>query len=165
MNRLMKYGKPLCGILCGFLLSGCAAYVGGDLKDVPHDTYSHCKNDETPYRATFASNVDDRRANPASVISGWTLGLIPTYWTHSVHSRATLYRDDEIIGSHHYKSHIQLFYGLIWPLLLDDSGVNAISATPELGIRSEQGVRRRTLAKAMADSGLAIAATDICYEE
>lgn len=165
MNCLMKYAKPLCGIGLVGVLSGCAAYVGGDLENVPYEAYSHCQDDDTPYRVTFVSNVDDKRDNPAAVISGWTLGLIPTYWTTSAHSRATLYRENEMIGSHHYTSSLHLFYGLLWPLVLDKSGVNAITARPEIGIRGEQGIRSRTLAKAMADSGLDIAASDICYAQ
>lgn len=163
ITRCVTSRKPVWGILCCLFLSGCAGFVGGDLKNVPYESHVACEDDKTSYRLSLETNAQNKHTNPASFISGWTFGLIPTYWTYSAKSRATLYYDGEIIDNYSYKSRIHLYYGLVWPLLLDMDGVNSLTfSNVNYDFNGKSDMRNKTVTKAISESGLV--ANEICYE-
>lgn len=145
------------------LLGGCSGIVGGELADV--DQYAvdvpHCDTEKGPTAYYFevdpgATNdyLDD---NWAGELSGWTLGLIPTYWLSSVTSHATLYHNGERLADYHYDARIHKFYGLLWGLLLipvnalvDD--YNEVPANEGVGLAVAWIMRDKTAARTYLDA-------------
>lgn len=140
-------------VLCA---SGCAGYVSGDLRNVPsRPQLSPCRGSDTDYQIEIDSDAkaDERSQNISEILSTYTLGIVPTYWTSIIHSEATILRDGKIVFSTSYVSRVHKFYGILWPLILPTKTVNSIPCDEGSGIEVAWAIRDRTAAKAIADFG------------
>lgn len=156
---MKPYRTIPCILITGLLLSGCTGYVGGDLKNTRSDygmpTYKEGLFD---YSVKYTSDAEDDYCdqNIAGFITGWTLGIIPTYWMSTVHSEAVVFEQDAPVYTGRYKSRIHKFYGIPWALILPifpHNDKNALAADEGGGLRVEWGIRDRTLRKVMTEHG------------
>jgi hypothetical protein len=138
-----------------FCLSGCVGFVAGDLRNTKSDCrIPTCKNGSADYEITYKSDAKDDYGdkNIAGFLSHLTLGIVPTYWTTTVYSEATILHNGTTVYTKTYKSRIHEFYGWLW-LILPSHGVNVIQANEGTGLEIEGGIRDRTLCKIVADHG------------
>lgn len=151
-------GMALC-------LSGCAGFVGGDLRNTKSDCMMlSCKSTNTEYQIRFNSDAknDYGNRNVAGIVSSLGLGIIPTYWTTSVNSEATIFHNGTAVYCAKYKSRIHLFYGILWAVILPSpsQSTNALQVDEGNGIEIVWGIRDRTLNKVITDYGVKM---DQCY--
>lgn len=104
-------------------LSGCAGFIGGDLADQPLGEVQVPFCDDHPesrYRFTVTTDAEDDYFDQtvAGEISGWTLGLVPTYWMKSETTQAQVFEGDTLLAQYQYRTRVHRFYGLLWGLLL-----------------------------------------------
>jgi hypothetical protein len=136
--------------------SGCAGFVGGDLRNTsPDSKVAGCGEARRDYRITYKSDARDDYGdkNLSGFITSLTLGIIPTYWTRTVRSEATVFHDGAPVFTRTYTSRIHQFYGILWPLILPSKSINALGADEGGGLRIEWGIRDRTLSRVVADHG------------
>jgi hypothetical protein len=157
----MRGDARACRIIPGMLvvalcLSGCAGFVGGDLRNTRSDCkMPACTGTPAFYQVLYQSDAKDDYDddNIADLVSSCTLGIIPTYWTTTVHSEATIFHDGKVVDARKYQSRIHKFYGILWVLILPTKSINALQADEGGGIRVKWGIRDRTLYKVVADHG------------
>lgn len=153
--------KLFCVIPCMLgvaLLSGCAGFVSGDLRNIKTGYgMPACKDTAEPFQVIYKSDAKDDYGNQniASIITSCTFEMIPTYWRSTVHSEATILRNGKPVFTKHYTSHIDKFYGILWAFILpsQSKSINALQADEGGGLRIEWGIRDRTLRKVVADYG------------
>ncbi|RJS94860.1 hypothetical protein [Salinisphaera sp. Q1T1-3] len=151
---------------CLLSLSGCVPMVSGDLEDIAHARYQPCVRAATPYRIDVESNAEDAYASgPVSWLTDLSLGLIPTFQSEVIDSRARLYRDGVLQHTYRFKSRVTVYYGWVWLLFLDTDSVNALPVDEGAGVRARTGIRDRTIAKALSESDLDIAPNALCYSD
>src|SRR4051812_5175974 len=109
-----------CLLVMALYLSGCACYVGGDLRNTESNFKMPACTGTSIYQVTYKSDARDDPGKPniASVLSGWTLGIMPTYWTTTVHSEATVFHNGDAIFARRYQARIHKFYGFLWGFIL-----------------------------------------------
>ena len=154
MNRIV-YTIP-CMLVMALCVSGCAGFVGGDLKNTKCDfRMPTCKDDRADYQVVYKSDAKDDYGNRniAGYITSFTLQIVPTYWTTTVHSEATIFHNGTPIFTRKYKSRIHKFYGFLWAFTLPSESINALQADEGGGLRIEWGIRDRTLCKIVAEHG------------
>jgi len=108
------------------------------------------------YHVTYESDAknDYLDQNIAGAVAGVTLGIIPTYWTTTVHSEATVFENGTPVFHRKYKSRIHSFYGVLWAIIpLPIKDINTFKADEGSGIRIEEGIRNRTFWKIIAEHG------------
>lgn len=145
-----------CMLVVALCLSGCAGFVSGDLRNTQSDyRMPACTGAPAHYQVVYQSDAkdDSNDDNFASLVSGLTLGIIPTYWTTTVHSEATIFQDGKAVDTRRYRSRIHKFYGILWVFVLPTKSINALQADEGGGIRVEWGIRNRTLYKVVVDHG------------
>ncbi|WP_447529401.1 hypothetical protein [Vreelandella sp. TE19] len=161
------------------LLSGCAGFVGGDLKNtrgVYLPGMAQCSSGDYRYRLTVKSSVaeDGSYSDPAQFVAGWTLGLIPLYWLSFENSLVEVVdtqpsdptKADEptLAFSHDYSVRVHKYYGIIWPMVLNTNGVNALKADTGFGIRVAPGVNARAVGKALSELPNDLPRDQLCYD-
>src|SRR6266705_2172754 len=102
-----------CMLIMALCVSGCAGFVGGDLRNTKSDyRMPTCKNASANYQVIYKSDAKDDNGgkNISGFITSLTLGLIPTYWTITVHSEAIILQNGSSIFSRKYTSRIHEFY-------------------------------------------------------
>ena len=143
-------------LIMAFCGSGCAGFVGGDLQNTRCDfKMPICSDAGADYQVVYKSDAEDDASdkNIAGYITTFTLQIVPTYWTTTVHSEATILHNGTPIFTKKYKSRIHKFYGVLWVFLLPSKSINALQADEGGGIRVEWGIRERTLCKIVAEHG------------
>lgn len=157
MNTKIYHTIP-CMLGMAFCLSGCAGFVGGDLRNCKSDyQMPTCTGTPAYYQVTYKSDAknDYGDRNIAGFITSWTFGIVPTYWTSTVHSEATILHEGRPVYTGNYISRIHKFYGILWgPILaFESNSINALQADEGNGIEIEWGIRDRTLWKLLTDYG------------
>lgn len=114
-----------------------------------------CTGTPLYYQVIYKSDAKDDYGdlNIAGFVSTLTLGIIPTYWTTTVHSEATILHEGKTVYSRKYKSRIHKFYGFLWICILPSESINALQVDEGNGIEIEWGIQDRTLCKVVADYG------------
>jgi hypothetical protein len=145
-----------CMLAMAICLSGCAGFVSGDLRNTRSDYRMRaCTGTAAHYQVLYQSDAKDDYGdlNIAGYISSFTLGIIPTYWTTTVHSEATIFQDGKAVDTRKYRSRVHKFYGILWVFVLPTKSINALQADEGNGVEVEWGIRSRTLYKVVADHG------------
>jgi len=148
-----------CILATSFCLSGCAGYVGGDLKNTRSNyRMPPYEKGNFDYQVTYTSDAEDdyMDQNIAGIITSWTFGIIPTYWTSSVRSKAVVFERGSPVYTGQYKSRIHKFYGIPWVLILPifpSKDINTLAADEGGGLRIAWGIKERTLTKVIAEHG------------
>lgn len=143
-------------LVMAFCGSGCAGFMAGDLRNTRSDhAMPSCGCTNAYYQVLYKSDAEDDCCdkNIAGRVSAATLGIVPTYWTSSVHSEVTVLHDGQSVYAKKYTSRIHKFYGLLWTFVFPFKTMNALRADEGGGLRIKWGVRDRTLWKVVADHG------------
>ena len=137
-------------------LSGCVGYVAGDLRNT-QSTYARSKNTDIrfDYEVRYKSEAKDDGGdlNFAGIVSSWTLGIVPTYWTSIERSKATIFENGAPIYTANYRSRVHKFYGILWAIILPSNTINSLQADEGGGLRVAWGIRDRTFHKVVAEHG------------
>lgn len=155
MRNTIFYRSIAC-ILMTVCLSGCVGYVAGDLRNIKTDYRMTARtNVHTDYQVIYKSDAknDYGDKNVAGIISSFTLGIVPTYWTTTVHSEATILHNNTPVFNRKYKSRIHVFYGILWGIIFPTNSKNTIQADEGNGLEIEWEVQNRTLNKIVSEHG------------
>lgn len=160
-------------------LSGCAGFIGGDLKNtrgVYLPGMAQCSSGDYRYQLTVKSSVveDGSYLDPAQFIAGWTLGLIPLYWLSFENSLVEVVdtqpsdqtKADEptLVFSRDYNVRVHKYYGIIWPMVLNTNSINALKADEGHGLRVAPGMGARAASKALSELPGDFPRDQLCYE-
>ena len=172
MNSVSKAATLLAAVS----LSGCAGIVGGELARVDQTsvTVPVCDADTgpTPYyfELDAAARNDYLDDNPAGSLSGFTLGLLPTYWLSPLRAEARLYHRGERIDTYLYSARVHKFYGLLWtlPLIPVNAMVadyNQVPANEGVGLAVGWIIPEKAAARAYLDATeeRGLAPDQVCY--
>ncbi|MAO59659.1 MAG: hypothetical protein CL543_02125 [Alcanivorax sp.] len=172
MNSVSKAATLLAAVS----LSGCAGIVGGELARVDQTsvTVPVCDADTgpTPYyfELDAAARNDYLDDNPAGSLSGFTLGLLPTYWLSPLKAEARLYHRGERIDTYQYSARVHKFYGLLWtlPLIPVNAMVadyNQVPANEGVGLAVGWIIPEKAAARAYLDATeeRGLAPDQVCY--
>ncbi|WP_353219585.1 hypothetical protein [Salinisphaera sp. S4-8] len=158
-------------------LTGCAGIVGGELARVDQTGVSVpvCKADDDPRPYYFALDTAVRNGssedNLAASVSGWTFGLVPTYWLTPVTAEARFYHQGDEIARYEYAARIHKFYGLLWvlPLIPINAAVadyNEVPANEGLGLMTGSIIKQKAAARAFLDATQerGLSPDQVCYQ-
>jgi hypothetical protein len=143
------------------LFLGCSGLVTGDLgktRSYSHVWYNQGLSDScATFHIVCRTNAPSHDENLATAISGWTLGIIPTYAYETVKSEAIVYHNKQLVHDYHFKSGIHKFYGIPWILILPFLPVDSLrrlNSDEGNGLQVLWGIQWRTISKAMDNSGI-----------
>ena len=174
----MKYLARATTLMVISFLTGCAGIVGGELARVDQTAVAVPVCDvhagPTPYyfEVDSGSGNDYMDENPAGWLSGWTFGLLPTYWLSPVHAQARLYHQNVQIARYQYGARVHKFYGLLWALPLVPinalvADYNEVPANEGLGLMVGPMIVRKAKAQAYLDAieKRGLAPDEVCYQQ
>lgn len=140
-------------------ISGCAGFISGDLKDFstkgpgPGRFCENKLNSNSVYKIEIHSDAKNDYGN--SNISGWvsslSLGLVPTYWTSSIHVKVKVLKDGKEYYSDETVSRVHKFYGILWLFILPTTGSNYVPADEGAGMRVEETILSLSVAKLIGE--------------
>ncbi|TXR53126.1 hypothetical protein [Reinekea thalattae] len=150
-----------------FTLSGCAGFVGGDLKNINTDIdVNYCDESAFEYHLSVSTEAENDYGsdNLSGKISSYSFGLIPTYWLSSESSQVEITQGNEVVYSRTDESRIHKFYGFLWLFVFFSDGVNSLDWDEGAGLRVEEGIKDRAIAKTVMQLPQGIDSNQLCVE-